>query len=447
MRPLGLLVDDHGLQLDMHDHHPACPKQSRLFLTNSPTHVLDFLGLSHANGEWKRPFRTIADLTQYVKTYRWYTPPDPVLHPRKQAKFLQYSSQWFDPLHVLGAEPVPKKPLSESRQDVRHAVFSTFPGTQEAYAAEVAKWDGAAEKMKWESSVRKIITTDFCLPKEIHGYLLPPVPNGETRESFEQKWRMVLRAALRRLLLNDAGPTYELWSVRPPRFDHTTELPVVMDWIKNCWRAVGNEAWARVQRQLAERRDKASGAAPRSYDVKFTPAHKVWQKGQLLTTRPLLAGGGEFFKDYPPNSQKDRHYGMVRLHVSDNSGAGDDGRIEREPVGTYWLQSAAAPFLWKKVSVGRDGVKEPVGANGDDVNNDSSSSSSSSTAAVQPDGGTAAVAESEFLRYSAAQQNESPAAVAESEGLPDSAGQQDEGGAAQAQSEAAPESPRGEQQS
>lgn len=287
MRPLGLLVDNNGLQLSMNDHDKVCPRPTRLFLTNSPTRVLDFLGLSHANGEWKRPFKTVAELVEYVKTCRFYNPRGPFTKGPLKAKFLRYQPQLFGHLEEQAqkAESGPEKSPPATLVDVRRAVFSTFPGTEEAYAAEVAKWNLAKQRNIWVESIKHIIKTDYCLPRVIHARFLPPVPEGGSIEDVERAWRAVLRAALRRLLLSGDSPAQMLLCVQPPKFDYTTELPVVMDWIKRHWRKIGEEAWGRVQRQLAWRHDQASEVAPGEHLVKFSAPKQIWQTGPIAIKR------------------------------------------------------------------------------------------------------------------------------------------------------------------
>lgn len=414
MRPLGLLVDNHGLQLSLNDHDKSCPRYTRLFLTNSPTRVLDFLGLSHAKGEWNRPFKSVTELIDYVKTYRFYHPRGPFAKGPLKAKFIRMQPQLFDHLdEVQTAESAPEESPPATLEDVRRAVFSTFPGTEEAYAAKVAKWSSAKQEQTWVESVKRVIKTDRCLPQVIHPRLLPPVPQGGSIQDVEQAWRAVLRAALRRLLLSGDSPAQMMLCVQPPKFDYRTPIPAVVDWISCHWKKIGEEAWGRVQKQLAWRHDQASGVAPGEALVKFTEPTNIWQKTRFVTKRLEPVTG----KLVPlPVKQGDRFYGMVRLAL--HSDAGDDGSIGRMRLGTTWLQSGAQTSSVPKSSPGHAGEEGEIGENHDDDND---------KAAAQQDEGSAAQAKSEVAMDSATQHNESTAV--------------------EPQSEAASDSPRGEQQS
>lgn len=334
MRPLGLLLDNEGLQLCVRDHDLRVPKTERIFLTNNPTHVLDFLGLSYANGEWTRPFDTIADLVNYATSYRWYIHRPP-LDKRKSriltpelGKYLEASQQASSTAH----ESIARKSKAQQLADVRRLAFSYFPGTEKIYDDLVAHWVLETVKKEWADNVRAVIKHDVCLPKVIPAKNLPASHYTRGKAHTEQVWRQVLRLALRRLLVSETRDTYELQSVKTPKFDHTTPIPTVMNWIRDNWPAIGREVWDRIEHTLRyEQRanipfDDAKSSKPEA--AAETPAHQVDIKSAVPQTRPWAQGG--------------LYVAQGGLRFGQAGEAGDSKAITPEEIGATYVAAAAA---------------------------------------------------------------------------------------------------------
>lgn len=263
MRPLGLLVDNKGLQLSIHDHNILAPRRrsSRMFLTKSPTRALDFLRLSHTSGEWERPFPSIEALARYIKTYRWYRHRPAIIAPcnpliKSDAEYMPKLNTLTEAIYhnrSLGEifnDPPPEnlvekhRLLEEDRADVRRAVFEEFSGTEQTYVDQTSTFALQHRIKIWRNDVRNIVKA--YVPPTIDPSLLPPYA-AKNMPAIQKMWRDVLIAGLRGLLLNESASGYKLESVEPPKFDHTTPSRHVKAWIRDNWENVGREAWARVE--------------------------------------------------------------------------------------------------------------------------------------------------------------------------------------------------------
>lgn len=269
IRPLGLLVDDKGLQLSLADHEKRCSKASRIFLTNDPKRVLDFLGLSYANGEWDKPFVTLRKLVEYVETSRWYRPGaswirvglpgedsyGPYGPGSKTRQSIDDNLSLRRTLRKLGPADTkkhsPLKSLTERLKEVRHAVFEAFPGTEQEYNEIVGNAQLQSEKEHWIATVQWLIDYEWYLPSQIcieKG--LPEFCSGHTNEELQRAWRHVLKLTLKKLLLSNQWQGNHLETVKPPQFEVSRDFEPVKNWIRQNWQKVGNEMWNRVQREL-----------------------------------------------------------------------------------------------------------------------------------------------------------------------------------------------------
>lgn len=282
MQPFGLLIDNDGLQLNVHHHANVGNKKARIFLSNDPIAVLDFLGLSHANGEWTRPFQSHAELLQYISTWRWFSPrPINIKKPQTGPSILKVwrsypgvANAFYESRMASGKQPVQRKKVS--LKDVRRAVFSTFPGSEHAYAEEIARWKLEEKAQIWGRPIIRMIDRDACIPTNIT-HVLPE--SATNRPDIEEAWRRVLRAALKRLILKrkpQDDDEYKFDSIEIPNFDSSrNNLEEVAAWIQSNWEAVGQEAWGRVTKAMEKM--NASGADI-SVGSPTEVAQQVWGK-------------------------------------------------------------------------------------------------------------------------------------------------------------------------
>lgn len=261
MRHLGLFLDNKGLQLSVHNHLRESPKSKRIFLSNDPTAILDFLGLSHANGEWTRPFVSLAELFQYVKTFRWYSWRPVVREPefgsrmRRNIRDRPALASYYQEDQSDDTDRSNRN-LDARLEEVRRAIFSAFPDSERAFTEEVARCELEAEVQRWRQSVKNIIQSDSFIPANIDHVLPEPRSMTTNKADAEQVWRQVLRAALEKVILRQ----YKLDSVEVPDFDHSHGIQEVKKWIRDNWEAVGREAWHRVEEEMV-RSQTSKGAS------------------------------------------------------------------------------------------------------------------------------------------------------------------------------------------
>lgn len=143
------------------------------------------------------------------------------------------------------------------RDAVRAAAFREFPGTEEAYVAQLAAWSREKTRVFVKG---KLIKQDMALPDSI-SYALPrPQEGGGGVDDIEKCWRGVLRSALTKIVLED-DEGFE--GIVPPRKRDQHGVLVVDDvkeWIMENWEAVGRVAWKQNCTHAAEsfRRKKES---------------------------------------------------------------------------------------------------------------------------------------------------------------------------------------------
>lgn len=353
MRPLGLLLGNDGLYLNIWDHDARVSKNTRMLLTNNPTRVLDFLGLSHANGEWTKPFETVKDAAKYISTYRWYVKRPPLSKEERRNKspgFLKYmdADQALSSSKVMGD-------LTQELAKVRHLAFSSFPGTEKTYADLIAGWELESFKRKWTDDVKTTIDRDFCLPRKLALKEIPSSRHTRDPRHTEQVWRHILRLALRRLLLSKAGDRYELGSVKPPKFDSTTPISTVQNWIRDNYLEVGREAWDLVEKQLdrepelvntilgdpkSSQAQAAAADAPKTQEVpgeKHADDPAFFQMVRLQPTQD----GVERVVINPHWSQSGK-YTTKRLVLSRAQGSGDSKTVAPKEEGASRKAAAAS---------------------------------------------------------------------------------------------------------
>ncbi|ROW16147.1 hypothetical protein VPNG_01803 [Cytospora leucostoma] len=301
IRPFGLTADETGLTIRIPEIEKENRKAARIFLTRSPTEVLDFLGLRHQNGEWKRPLRSVEDLFEYAASCKWF-----MLWPRgsteaedeetaasrgavddasnnnkgardhsEETKKLKHNdrarmkqrpifARWVEEFKPRCREQGrflvtdPDRTPDRVRDEARRLAFETFPGSEAAYAAALAAWRREKARIYVKN---KVIKEDACLPADIsHSHVLPTPQEGATSAppDAERHWRGVLRSALAKILIqDDAG----FGGIVPPALrdgDGVLVVEDVRDWVVRNWEEVGRVAWEmqceKARARMEERR-------------------------------------------------------------------------------------------------------------------------------------------------------------------------------------------------
>lgn len=285
IRPFGLTADETGLTIRIPEIEKENRKAARIFLTRSPTEVLDFLGLRHQNGEWKRPFGSVEDLFEYAASCRWFMlwpkssteaeeeEQEETKAPRsdtndasnkgdrahsEETRKLKHNdrarmkqrpvfARWVEEFKPRCREQGrfvvsdPDKTPGQVHREVRRLAFRAFPGSRAAYAAALAAWRREKARVYVKN---KLIKEDACLPPDIsHALPAPQEGAGGAPADLEGHWRGVLRSALAKVLLQDDGG---FRGVVPPGLrdgDGVLAVEDVKDWIARNWEEVGRVAW------------------------------------------------------------------------------------------------------------------------------------------------------------------------------------------------------------
>lgn len=316
IRPFGLTADETSLSIRIPEIEKENRKLCRVFLTDSPTETLDFLGLSHQNGELERPFESVDALFEYAASCKWFmiwpgkkkeaereAPTHDITSTAGPTKAAQDDSAYLRKLKQVDSVRMRQRPLfarwvedfhprcreqgrfpaadpdtrtpGDVRDEVRLLAFDTFPGSEAAYAATLAAW----RRDKVHDFVRTtVIRGDMCLPADV-ARALPALQEGADAADLERNWRGVLRSALVKILVwDDAG--FE--GVEPPRLrDEEGCLVVedVKDWIVRHWEKVGRVAWKvqceKVRAKMEEMRRLAEAAAAAEGDIADHGDHRA----------------------------------------------------------------------------------------------------------------------------------------------------------------------------
>lgn len=280
MRPMGLTADDTSLYIRVPEIEKEHRRASRVFLTSNPTEVLDFLGLSHQNGEWERPFKSVDDMLEYAASCRWFmlwpegSAGDAEVATPRRTNLRHIFARWMHDFvprcrqegRFLVPDPDTRTP-EQVRAELRDQAFAAFPESGPAYAATLAGF----QRKKVRDVIKRAIKKDEWLPADVTHALPAPRDDGlvaADAATVEVYWRGALRTTLKRLVLDD---NERLASVVPPRL-HDSEGGLTVedakDWVARNWEEVGRAAWSvhcekasasiKRKRELAE---QAAGAA------------------------------------------------------------------------------------------------------------------------------------------------------------------------------------------
>lgn len=266
IRPYGLTVNEEGLYIRIPELESKGKKRARIFLSDSPSKVLEFLIHDGSRDEWNKRFPSVTAMYAYVARCKWYrawlahekqTNMALSIHrerlkanDRNRMRSRPIFARWIEEYvpQQLRAMPhnSPNPPtVGALREHTRTVVFKAFPGAEERYAQELHE----LHREEARSYVKNVlINQGLALPESIAASVLPLPQEGSSAEELEISWRNMLRFGLRRILVHekefrDLGGNA---IVSPPGLrDERGALVAekVKAWIGENWERVGQVAW------------------------------------------------------------------------------------------------------------------------------------------------------------------------------------------------------------
>jgi hypothetical protein len=274
LRPVGLTADDEALWLRVPEIEASERLRARIRLTDDPAEVLSFLGMDPER-YWKGPFDSVADMFEYVASYRWFCvhaddsengaetrrqdevdgETVPTLRSRDRRRLLSrpvfcaWLESFLPACRATGRFVRPREgPASHTADDhqyalllrdhVRDEAFSRFgPEVAADYSARLKDWTLQRQR---DDMWRQVIQDG--------------IPDAD---SLDPQYRGCLISALKKIVL--AGDS-ELGIVpdRPLQDDGIYDIDLVMEFVQSKWELVGKAAW---ERQLARARENMTRKA------------------------------------------------------------------------------------------------------------------------------------------------------------------------------------------
>lgn len=257
-------------------------KKARIFLTHQPAEALDFLGMSHQNGEWETPFASVDEMFEYAARCRWFILwPREVedSHPgeedheaeaaaavpaaaaaaafrdklksndrarmRQRPIFARWVEEFVPSCMATGrcvVDPFadPKRTRASVREEVRALAFATFPGVEDGYNNQLAAWTKEKARIFVKNT---LIKKDMCLPDSIAHVLPTPQEGGGRMGDIEKVWRGVLRSALIKIVVegDESFDGIELPKLRDEK--GVLIVDEVKAFIADNWETIGRVAW------------------------------------------------------------------------------------------------------------------------------------------------------------------------------------------------------------
>lgn len=301
-RPHGLTISDKALHIRIPEIEDYDKKRARVFLTDHPAEVLDFLGLSIRNHEWERPFASVDDLFEYAAQCRWFIlaphnddeeniAQDEAAAARRKLKhndrqrmrqrpiFARWLDEFVPACRAAGRFVATDGHNPSLRKEVRDAAFTTFSNAKTAYHARLEEWRDERARLYVKNT---LIRSGACLPDvESVARVVPAPQEGSTAEAGDiaVSWRGVLRSALTRILVErdylwlEDVPGTVLTEPPPPLRDQSGAVTEeeLRAWVAGNWSVVGRAAWrencaraAEAFRIREERREKDAGEGEKS---------------------------------------------------------------------------------------------------------------------------------------------------------------------------------------
>lgn len=244
-------------------------KKARVFLTSSPTKVLDFI-MDEDHGEWAKRFSSVDAMFDYASKCKWFyvwlahenektnvevkegLKANDRQRMNQRPVFALWVEEYVPSQIILNRSlfEIDKRTATDVRDEVRDAAFSTFPGAEERYNQQLSTWNKERTRIFVKN---KLIKEDVALPASI-SCALPTPQEGSSAAEVEKNWRGVLRSALTKLIVNESAD-FENAGITPPQLrDRYGVLIIdeVKDWIEKNWESVGRAAWIEQCARAAE---------------------------------------------------------------------------------------------------------------------------------------------------------------------------------------------------
>lgn len=268
IRSYGLTANEEALYIRIPELEHVDKKKARVFLSNSPTKVLDFIILGTYD-EWIRRFSSVDAMFDFTSRCRWFHAwlaheiekdnagvKDSLKSNDRQRMnqrpvFARWVEEYVPAQIILNRSFVDNNNNNLSpialRDEVRAAAFAAFPGAEERYTRQLAAWNKEKARIFVKN---KLIKEDMALPESI-AWALPMPQEGISIAEVEKNWRGVLRSALTKLIVCEC----EGMGIAPPQVRDKNGVLIteeVKEWIEKNWEAVGQAAWAEQRARAAE---------------------------------------------------------------------------------------------------------------------------------------------------------------------------------------------------
>lgn len=261
IRPYGLTVNEEALYIRIADMEQVNKKKARVFLTDSPAKVLEFV-MQETPGGWSKCFHSVDEMFNYAARCRWFRAwlfheneknaadikDNLTSNDRQRMRQRPVFARWveeFVPREINSNRSllgIDQRTSTAVRNEVRAAAFAAFPGAKDRYTQQLAAWNKEQNRIFVKN---KLIKEDRALPESI-ACALPKPQEGSSVAQLEKKWRGVLRSALIKLIVEERTD-FECACIAPADLrDEQGVLIIdeVKDWIEKNWETVGRAAWA-----------------------------------------------------------------------------------------------------------------------------------------------------------------------------------------------------------
>lgn len=262
IRPFGLTIDHIGLYLRIPEIEDNDRKKAKIFLSQDPAIVLDFLGLECDGTKWEVPFSTFDDVFEYAATSRffWVRPKDEdspehekqtggqterdklKSNDRRRMNQRILFREWVDEFIPRCREQGRFMEPRMARSEVRDEAFARFPGVKGDYSTRLLEWRIQRQK---ESLWKNVIKAS-----------LPEASLKEGSGGPSPMWRSCAASAFKKIIMQ--GDTS--FSILPPgNFKDVHGLYIendVRNFVRETWKKVGDEAWRQNQQRYREHVEK-----------------------------------------------------------------------------------------------------------------------------------------------------------------------------------------------
>ncbi|KAI1073965.1 hypothetical protein F5B20DRAFT_475552 [Whalleya microplaca] len=276
IRPFGLTVDGVGLYVRIPEIEAHHRKQARVLLTTDAHEVLNFLGLSAAEGRWEEPFRSTQEVFEYATTCRlfWvrpesdsevdgvggdvggeeggaagamggtFEPQTLKSNDRRRMKYRPLYRAWVDEFlpSCRASGRFATSLDSPTRDSVREEALTRFSGARVEYKTRLLEWRKLRQKeMLWKDVIKE------ALP-----------------ETLEPWWRSCCAAALKKIIMQD-DKSFGFTPSEPLRdADGMYVESRVRSFVERSWKQIGDEAWKQNHDRFEARKTAKESKSMRS---------------------------------------------------------------------------------------------------------------------------------------------------------------------------------------